>query len=130
MAIFIVFYLLNIIIWQGFWVFNNYTFIVTAIMMVIYSGLGILQQVRSNMEQSIFKTPLFWISASCLIFFSGFATFFGVYFYYKTSTKALLEMQKLYHSLREWLISLHYIMLTIAVILAAQKVKDDPSYNH
>lgn len=120
-VVFFVFYLIDLFIIQGFYEFNNYSFVLTAVLMILYSGLTLLRMVRSVSPNSIFSQPFFWISASCLIFFTGFATFFAVYFYYKTSPAALNEMQTLYHIITRYVISIHYLLLIIAIWLTDQR---------
>ena len=119
-VLFLVFFFVNLFFIQGVREFNNYSFVVTAIFIIIYSGLSLLQMVRSDSPKSLFKNPLFWISASCLIFFTGFATFFAVYFYYKTSPQAFDQMQTLYHIMTRYIITIHYILLIFALVFATQ----------
>ncbi len=121
LVLFLLFFLVNLFSIQGFREFNNYSFVFTAILMIIYSGLSLLQMVKSDSPKSLYKNPLFWISASCLIFFTGFATFFAVYFYYKTSSEAFNQMQTLYHIMTRYIITIHYIFLIFALVFATQR---------
>lgn len=121
LVLFLLFYFSNLFFIQGFWEFNNYSFVFTAIFMIIYSGVSLLQMAKSDTSKSLYRNPLFWVSASCLIFFTGFATFFAVYFYYKTSAQAFTQMQTLYHIMTRYIITIHYILLIFALVFAIQR---------
>jgi hypothetical protein len=118
---FLLFYFINLISLQGFYDFNNYSFVVTSFLMILYSGQTLLRMVKSEKMDSIFNQPFFWVCASCLIYFTGFSVFFAVYFYYKTSDNALNQMQALYHIMTRYIITIHYLLLIVALCLTDER---------
>ncbi len=114
-------YLVNIFFIQGLWTFNNNAFIITGLQMIVYSNLYFLEMIGSDSNLSAFKDPMFWISSSCLIFFTVFSVFFAVYFYYSNSKQAFEEHRFLYLFIDKYVNTVHYSLLMMALLTFSRR---------
>jgi len=111
------FYFANLLWVQGFTMFNSNSFILGGVAIILYSNLYFLELVQKEDDVSIFSMPMFWTGIACLVFFIGFSVFFAVYFYYEESAEALREHRVLYSFINRYVITLHYILLMVAMVL-------------
>jgi hypothetical protein len=118
---FMLFYIFNLTMLQGFWAFNNYSFVFTCVLLILYSNLFFLSFLKTDLRSSLFTHPMFWISASCLLFFTSFSLFFAVYFTYKDSMEAFREHHLFYSIITKYGISTHYLLLSIALVFVRRQ---------
>lgn len=112
--VFLTFYLINLLFIQGFNRFNYYSIILVSLLLIIYAGRFMLQLADEENAGSFWRSPLFWISLSCLLFFSGSFMYFSAWDILvnaKTDKRGLL-----YNNLFQILNVLHYAMLSIGFL--------------
>lgn len=115
--LFAIFFLVNICFYQGLFEFNNQTFLLTCFLLILYSCLTLLELLKKETKQPIFKQYIFWVAISCLIFFVGFSVLFSVYFFYKSSPASYIRHKNLYSIIANTSNIFHYLFLCISIFI-------------
>lgn len=114
MAVFYSFFFFNLFMGQGILKFNYYSVILLSLILIIFSGCFLLQIADEETTVSFWRLPFFWISVSCLLFFSGSFLYFSAWDALVNSKND--EKGKLYDLLFQVLNVIHYTTLSIGFL--------------
>ena len=70
-VVFFLFFLINSIFFQGFFDFQNYTFVVQSFFIILLIFFYLFESFESIQNVNLFSEPIFWISTGLLLFHLG-----------------------------------------------------------
>lgn len=80
--------ILNVLVFQGIWHFNNYTLISGSAIIVVSSCFFFFQLITENKDVNPINLPVFWFCSGALFYFAGTFFYFSLY-------NRIMEYQKL-----------------------------------
>jgi len=80
-AAFLLFSIVNLVVIQGPYAFNNYTLIAGSAIIIFQSCLYLFQYQASGKDVVVLKDPTFYLASGPLFFFAGTFVYFSLYHY-------------------------------------------------
>ncbi len=119
MFMYSLFSLYNVFFLQGFWHFNNYSYVVGAFTMVSIGLFFFIESASSENEEVYFRNPAFWIASGLIISQLGNFMIMAVFEY-------LLQSKKLFSQafgILKFLNSFMYFLFTVAFLCKQSRPK-------
>jgi len=105
--------LINIVLFQGFWYLDTYTYIAGCCLMVYYASLYVKQLITDNNQVSIFKESFFWVSIGIVFFYSAEAILFS-FFQYFLIINDFSAFMPVFHFFSNFLNIIYYTCISIS----------------
>ncbi len=124
--VFLVFYFLNLILWQELLFINYYTIVLSSLILTTCSCYYFFEYAKSNEYIDLRKSSMFWLVSACMVFFVGIFIYF--FSWDALVTKQVDAKGTLYKNLIPIINFIHYSMLLTAIFVQIKKtVKNDTS---
>lgn len=95
---FLVFFCFNLIFFQPYDTFNSYSYAFGALLIVVYSLLGLRQLINYSPEYDILRLKNFWFAAGILLYFgSSFFIFMSYHYLSEVSAKDVGVLWKIHN---------------------------------
>ncbi|RTL58517.1 MAG: hypothetical protein EKK37_09285 [Sphingobacteriales bacterium] len=86
-GVFVLFFAVNILFIQPYYTFNSYAYAFGALLIVVYSLIGLRQLLNFSLEHDILKLKNFWFAAGILLYFGSCFFIFISYNYLTVVSK-------------------------------------------
>lgn len=118
LTILVLFFFINILWWQGPFIFNSYTFMLSGALITLHSLSYVFTLYKSDQVQQFTKEPMFWICIGLLIYFPPNIVVTGfIYEIYQFSP----ELSRKLYQINKILNFLMYSFFLISIIISKLK---------
>lgn len=112
---------LNLVFIQGFTHLNTNTLKIGSSLMIIFSGMGLVDLFKNDNHSSLLKNPLFWICTGILFFNTG--EFLYLFFFDTFLQNDWDKTAKVFASINNKLIYVLYTCISIAIVCSKKSEK-------
>jgi len=120
-AIFAGWAIINLLFIQGFINLNTNTLKIGSILMIIFSGIGLIDLFTNDLHSSLLKNPLFWVCTGVLFFNTG--EFLYLFFFDTFLQNGWDKTANVFASINNKLIYVLYTCISIAIVCSKKLEK-------